>query len=434
MKRLLTIATAVAALAACTKTAVVYEDAEAEIGLSPVSGMSTKTVYGPMGGETGSTYDTDEVFGIFAWHRVLNGQSAAWSVFKDGMTAANTALYIDNGRFGSKSVNGGTLWGGKDADGSDHPYYWPKTGVLAFAGYSPYDALDTDASAGEPKAESVDYDIDAANGGAAPKLTITGFSQGSYTNTSSNSVLSADNKTVDVMWFDADDQTALNLGTSGTASTSGVPVLFRHACSWIDFDLKASTDNGNAAYDKFRILKVTLKNVYTKGSFDSSKAGDTNTAGGDDVILSTSANPWSDFGFATDAVTDIVLYDGMAADGSYTEGDGITLNATSLKLGNLVAIPQDLDAVSAGTTAAAKNAATVEILYQQLTAAAGTVPNIETKTLTITGSNSSDVQGSTTSGDWLYGRHYTYTITFGLEEILIDPSVDNWEAGTGTAE
>ena len=229
------------------------------------------------------------------------------------MTAANTALYIDNGRFGSKSVNGGTLWGGKDADGSDHPYYWPKTGVLAFAGYSPYDALDTDASAGEPKAESVDYDIDAANGGAAPKLTITGFSQGSYTNTSSNSVLSADNKTVDVMWFDADDQTALNLG-------------------------------------------------------------------------------------------------------------------------NLVAIPQDLDAVSAGTTAAAKNAATVEILYQQLTAAAGTVPNIETKTLTITGSNSSDVQGSTTSGDWLYGRHYTYTITFGLEEILIDPSVDNWEAGTGTAE
>ena len=50
MKKLLIMAGTVAAMAACTKGEVVYEDTSAEIGLSPVSYTTTKTVYGPYEG------------------------------------------------------------------------------------------------------------------------------------------------------------------------------------------------------------------------------------------------------------------------------------------------------------------------------------------------------------------------------------------------
>lgn len=411
-------------LAACTKSETVYTDTDVEVGFSPVAETATKAFYGPMGGESNSTYNTGETFGIFAWHRILDGGavSADWDTFIDGATDADTPVYIDNGEFGHK----GTYWGG-----TPNPYYWPKTGVLAFAGYSPYEPLNgQNALAG-----AVEYTLLPANNNNAPKLTVSDFKQGTYNWATGASEVT--NQTVDFMWFDANDQNAVNFGAQSQATT-GVPVIFRHACSWIDFSLKPDPEDTDAS-GKFQILKVTLKNVYTKGDFDSSKADD--TVSGSDVTLGN-ANPWTDFGYAETGKTDIVLYDGSegtvdVSDGTFLGTVGVPTNGTGkseLALGKLLVIPQTLDAVNASTepdnAAEAKSAAEIEILYKQWTVAAGETPNTETVTIAVTGSNATSPDaGSSKAGEWLYGRHYVYNITFGLDEILIDPSLADWVSG-----
>ena len=160
MKRIAIIATAIMVAAACSKTSVVFEDADSEIGIAPVARMSVKA---PI---SGIEYDTNENFGIFAWHRILaSGQtSAGWTDFSSGATAENAPVYINNGRFASETVGSTTLWGG-----DPQAYYWPKTGVLAFAGYSPYDITDQNGV-------SVSYDTHRDR----PGIRISGISQGDF--------------------------------------------------------------------------------------------------------------------------------------------------------------------------------------------------------------------------------------------------------------
>ena len=407
------VAAAAAMLAACTKGEVVYDDSDVAIAFSPVAQMSTKApVYGPMN-EPNSAYDTDETFGIFAYHKVTD--QTTWSNFYSSEGNTQTpSLYINNGEFEFRT---GSVYGGVT------PYYWPKTGLLAFAGYSPYEGL----------RDLVNINPDGTN----PSIKIPSFSQGSYSSTISNSkgALSVTNQTVDVMWFDLDDAPIVNYGSAGTAST-GVPVKFRHACAWLDFNLSASHPDGGAdAKGLFKILKVTLKNVYTKGAFDSNKVEDaqSGTAGNETVTLDEK-NPWTNFGYATENTKDIVLF-------SYDQGQLLGTAGTAIgeaasddpkmELTGLLVIPQSLDQVAEvtaeGQEIAAKSATVLEIEYQQMTSASQT-PNTEKFVAAITGSNvvKGDGDAVTDPGDWLYGRHYVYNITFGLDEILISPSVVDW--------
>lgn len=401
MKRIAIIATAIMAAAACSKTSVVFEDADSEIGIAPVARMSVKA---PI---SGTEYDTNENFGIFAWHRILaSGQtSAGWTDFSSGATAENAPVYINNGRFASETVGSTTLWGG-----DPQAYYWPKTGVLAFAGYSPYDELNQNGGPG------ITYTLLPDGGNNAPKLTVTGFTQGTYEWTSNAS--SVTNETIDFMWFDADDQNAVNLGSEGTASPAGVGVVFRHACSWLDFNLTAKTGSEG----KFKIKKVTLKNVYTKGDFDSSAAGDSHTGDGSDPGDVTVGNgtPWDNLS----EEKDIVLYDNSTGSflGTAAEGETPATNEP-LALGDLLVIPQDLNAVITGT---AKDAVILTIEYEQHTVAEGSIPNTESISFDITGSDADTDTDPADQGEWLYGRHYVYTISFGLDEILIDPGTADW--------
>ena len=438
MKKFLTIPAAVAILTACTKTVTVYDDTEKEIGLSPVAekaSVSKAPVYGP---QENNTYSTDEAFGIFAWHRVLGQQtSATWDEFSNGQTESGNgiSLYINKGRFGYKaasSTGGSSLWAGMNADGTVHPYFWPKTGVLAFAGYSPYDAI---------APANVSYSLfNGTDGAPGTKLTITGFTQGAYANTGALSAtvtaLTETNETVDVMWFDADDQNAVNLGAQNAANT-GVGIVFRHACSWVDFKLQAAS----GAEGIYEILKVTLKNVYTKGSFDSSLAGDTFTNDGDepsDITVGT-GRPWTGLDYASATARDIVLYDQSAAGqtgtflGTAAEGQTAATQAPVLELDDLIVIPQSMDATAANAepyyavTAKETAGTCLEIQYRQHTTPDGVTPNTETITQNLTASkdNYTGAEG-TTDGEWLYGRHYVYTITFTVNEILIEPSMTGW--------
>ena len=98
-------AVAIAALASCTKSEVVYNQGQQEIGFRQFTGAMTKA-------EALSGYAS--TMGVFAYH---NGST----------------LYIDNGSFEETSTSG--IWGGKPTK-----YYWPLQGTLDFTVYAPHQA------------------------------------------------------------------------------------------------------------------------------------------------------------------------------------------------------------------------------------------------------------------------------------------------------
>ena len=251
MNKLVILAAAVAAMAACTKSQVVYDDNDVEIGLSPVNYMTTKVQYGPI---TGTTYPHDEDFGVFAIHTT----SPAGTAY-NGDTG-NFTEYLNNAQFGYKSDG---IW-----HGSPVAYYWPKTGSLYFAGYSPAGTTGT---------------VDYAFSKDTPVMTITDFKQGAYhysDGTAETPVSGSGytNEMYDLMWF--------NVTSSSYDATSETPsVTFNHALSRLRFVFSCANSDLN---NLFTITSVTLKNVVNAG---------------DMTVSPGSAPVWN-----SDAAEDINLY------------------------------------------------------------------------------------------------------------------------------
>ncbi len=226
MKKVLFIAAAVTAMAACTKSEVVYDGNDAEIGLSPVNYSTTKAQYGPI---TGTNYPTSEDFGVFAVHTTSEAGTAYAS---DG---GNFTTYLSGVKF---TYKGDGIWHGNPS------YYWPKTGSLYFAGYSPAGTTGT-----------VTYSFDKV----APSMKITDFVQGDYHyvdgTAQTPTVDDYDNRMIDLMWFDITP-------SSYNAQSSTPAVTFNHALSRLRFVLQA----GSGLENLFSITKVTLKNVRMQGT------------------------------------------------------------------------------------------------------------------------------------------------------------------------
>lgn len=348
MKKLLIMAGAVAAMAACTKGEVVYEDTSAEIGLSPVSYTTTKTVYGPY---EGTSYSQAEQFKVFAQHTA----SPAGTAFSQ---ASSLNPYLVDVTFGCKGtqVEGKDVWGGTPS-----PYYWPKTGSLYFTGYSPAAA----------NVESASYDWN--QGG--PRLTLTGFEQGTYSWTGLAS--NPDYHMVDLLYFDVHNTT--------TSVDGGIQsVTFRHALSWLDFNFKCATDGLDGL---FTIKKVTLTKVGNKETF---------LSGYGDSDNKWPVPAWT----ANDTGKEIVLYDA-----------GMPLTTNLFSVHDVLIIPQNIDGV-------------LEIVYDQK--AYKDAPSIEqVENLTLTGGDGSSDDSK--KGQWIINKHYVYNITFTADEILLSPSILEWD-------
>lgn len=269
MKKLLILAAAIAAITACTKSTAVYEDST-EIGISPVNYITTKLNYGPI---KGTDYPTDEDFGVFAYHTTGD----AGENYADG--TGTLSLYLDNVGFTYKENR---QWGGKDT-----PYYWPRTGSLYFAGYSPLGA----------DIQNVILS-NADNRKATTTMNFTNFTQGSYAYSDGTGTQTG-NEMVDLMWFDL---------TPSSANTGAPVVTFRHALSYLTFAFSANVD------DIFTVESVTLKQVKATGSFTSWD----NTANA--PAWSGQSNP-----------NDISLYNTTAEVGE----------STTLKIDDVLVIPQN---------------------------------------------------------------------------------------------
>lgn len=122
MKKSLIIALGAIALVACTKTSVSYEQT-GEIGFAPVV-RKNSTKAAVQGAVQGATFPEQniKVFGYYDNSMPVN------SAYKKGNFAVE---YLPGVEF----AKNGKIWAGAN----DNHYYWPKTGSMLFAGYSPVD-------------------------------------------------------------------------------------------------------------------------------------------------------------------------------------------------------------------------------------------------------------------------------------------------------
>lgn len=364
MKKVLFIAAAVAAMAACTKSEVVYDDNDTEIGLAPVNYMTTKTVYGPY---EGTEYSDVEQFNVFAQYTSSN----AGTQFS---AAADLVPYLEDVTFEQKTGTGNSakVWGG-----ALMPYYWPKTGSLFFAGYSP---------AGATK-EKASYSFEQGDA----RLTLKGFTQGQFVHDYdlTDNTKPEGYSMVDLMYFDvAPHSTSLDEGV-GNAT-------FRHALAWLTFKIKVKN---NSADGLFQITKVSLKSIAEKGDFYSGTTSE--------GVTGWPSPYWNLSG--QKKTENIVLY----------RDNHLLTHNKPLIIDNYLIIPQEIPG----------NGFVIE--YKQRAGNDASIPMVvQTPAVkTLTGGN-----GTNDTDKWLINKHYVYEITFDPgNQILITPIIQEWESVPATS-
>lgn len=206
----------------------------------------------------------------------------------------------------------------------------------------------------------------------------------------------ADSKNKDLMVAKIAADQKSNSGTyKFDEVASGVPTLFYHVLSSLDIRAQRAENYANTT---FNIVSIKFNDVSVEGSYEQ----------GIDAAKLPTAGSWSE---ADPAVTaDLDVYTPAAA----TQVDGLataTPEATFTSLtpdGYSVFLPHTLT-----------DSETVTIVYE--------INNgLSTETVTVTKSLK-EIFGS-----WDAGKKYTLTITLSLNEILWDPAVADWAAGTGS--
>lgn len=203
MKKIFMTLCAAAALVACSKTEVQYENS-AEIGFAPAVMNVTKAA---MASGTLELNNPTQKLGVWAYWD--NGGSQLELYFSDATFARKTTT-LTNGQ----SV---TAWGG-----DNYAYPWPTNGTLTFAGYTkPTTAI------------TAGYDV------ANDNVTFTNYSPANG---------------FDLCWFNA--TTPVNNRASGAA----VDVTLSHALSWLTFNIKGEGTVG------WKINNIVLNDIAGQGT------------------------------------------------------------------------------------------------------------------------------------------------------------------------
>lgn len=198
MKKSLIIALGAIALVACTKTSVSYEQT-GEIGFAPVVRKnSTKAAV------QGTAFPNQniKVFGYY------DNSMPVGRPYEDGKFAVE---YLPGVEF----AKNGDIWAGATTH-----YYWPKTGSMLFAGYSPVEFT------------GVTFSL------ASNKFSVTGLDQPEFS------------ATKDLLYA--------GRGTSVLGGT--VDMVFSHALSWVTVRAKA------AAVNQIKITNIKFVKLAEKGS------------------------------------------------------------------------------------------------------------------------------------------------------------------------
>ncbi len=306
MKKSIAIVLGLASLAACTKSSVSYEQTD-QISFAPIASVNkTKAAV------SGTEFPTANLMGVYAYYKNV----AAGSNSTD---FASPDSYLAQATFKKNEAT----WAGWDKQSeAQNPYYWPKTGSLIFAAYSPE----------EP---ALTHSFSVANG-----VVNDSFTANNYVQTSDLS------KTVDLLWCPVTSKSY-----DKTSGASGVPMTFYHAMSWVT--VNAIADKANAA-GKFKVKSVSLLSVVGKGNLKttgatitwtpSTEAADANTLAvysseaGKEVTTTAAVLEDNEKGTvvipqALDKVQLEVVFSQQTATGAWTADQTITLPLKDCKSG-----------------------------------------------------------------------------------------------------
>ena len=359
MKKLIVLLSAVAALAACSKNEVV----------PAVSGENVEISYkvAPRTKADPQTFDTDNVFASWAYYL----PSGKWDENR-----TNAKIYIgkdsDNEHEGATISYVNNVW--KDEHTS---YYWPNGGSLTFFAYS----LNRNNLELKHEETGPSYPIECHNAANAYGINAT--------------IDLKENKNLDLLVAEiAKDRTQ----NENIYSLNGVPTLFKHKFSRIQFAVKKKEEYTGTT---ITLNSIRFNNVAHTGHYsqfnkeegdveftqDYCKAGDIRTS----LVYTTTD-------FKVTSATDYV---------PVTETDETYY----------IYMPQDFKNVTD-----AKDIATIEVKYT-VTFRNGTS---ETYIKTL---NVKDIFNS-----WEMGKKYTFNLSFSLNEINYAPAVGDWENGNNSKE
>ena len=250
MKKIFYSLLAIAALASCAKTSEVESDG-IEIKLAPITKLQTKANY--FGAVESNAYPTDEDFDVYAYWK----EAPAGETFTDGI------LYLqskDEANSGAVFTCRGTYWSGVEM------YFWPKTGSLRFAAYSP-------------------SHLNVAHSQVGDTYSISGYTQPTETDKTFDFLVAPSTPSYTMM-----------------TESETVAVDFKHALSWITINVKAQDEYAAQA---FEIKKVTINSIKNMGDFEASMTegiqyDDWSNQSGSESIVVFEGSQW-----LTDKLTDI---------------------------------------------------------------------------------------------------------------------------------
>lgn len=273
--------------------------------------------------------------------------------------------YIDERPFTKKTTG---LWGGVSS------YFWPKVGSLMFAGYYPTN----------PPAAEIEYTFD----NSVSKMTVSDYVAGNYQTTGYVDIHTTTSHVEDFMYFNM-TLTSYNSTTQSEKGVLGnnVDVLFRHALSWINVVLVKEANTSNDA--EITVHSVKFTSVLPQGD---AVVDNTPGAATDEIV-------WT----AKGSALNVEVCPNDDASTAFVESDVILTKTANLLNKQPLFIPQTM----AGN-----------LVVEYTIASTDGSKFTETKAIKLSG-----LEGN---GVWQPGRKYTYTITIGTSEILIDPTVDDW--------
>ena len=311
-------------------------------------------------------------------------ETKAASGFNTSHAFQSWAYFLDNGKDWFHNSNESSyyikdskiVWDGTSAwKNSTYNYYWPKQGSLTFFAWS-------DDTYSPAVASPATVDCNKTDG-----IKFSNFN-----------VATDRNKDLLVAKIAADKSANDGTGHSfgGNTWTTGVPTEFYHVLSNLVFTAKTYTDYNNVT---FKVNSIELTGVNTIGTY---------TQGVDASRNPTHVNYW----------TSPASPDNLKV---YTPDTPVAVNSTVATLNPKdgtdywIVLPQEIPA-------SAKL-----VLKYQYTISDGEGGANFNKEFT------EEIALSTIyTANWKSGKKYTLGITFKLDEILWDPTVEDWDDGTTT--
>ena len=366
MKKIFFSIVALAALAACSKSEVQYENPQ-EIGFAAVAGNMTKAAV------DGITFPTELNMYIYA-NTTGNTTSADADYF-----AKAEFTYLDAYNAVKNEGSDETpVWGGGSSSSSRNPYYWPNVNKLHFAGFS---------KSGNVESATVAYDC------VANTLSITG-----YTPTGDDN---------DLMWFPS---TEFANSTGYGKNTTCVRVTMYHACAWITFLVQGDAVTGKSG-STYKVTSMKIAKL--------DQTADVVCTGSNSIT--TGSMVWTN---NEGTGTPLVKTDNL---GSFLYTGGVSIaNTVTVNGSETTTTPLNVETAAAGYTSGniiviPQLPGVLELTYTYTSPAEKEVTDVYS-----VASNNALSLSLGEGVKWEPGKHYVYTITIGASEILIAPTANEW--------